>query len=419
MENNLFQRNNPKRQKLIKPLGESETLEKGITEFVDASSIKSIVKSARPELFQVGVKPKMLQTDVESYIQSLGQLQDCLRTAFQLELSTIPPYLCGLYTIKEGSNTEVSKLIRSIVVEEMLHMILVANILNAITDPKTLKKGEKLFNIKKIIPIYPTTLPGNIIPPMPTGTSPFKVHLRKFSREALAEFITIEKPSRPEAAMDFPKTFDSIGQFYQAIRYGLRHLNVSTPGGIFKGNPMRQVRPEHYYGSGGKIVKVECYEDAETAIEEIVGQGEGIDGTIATEQVMFGEEIEYAHYFKFQEISYGRMYSANDTNFQMPVKSVPTGLPFDVSWSAVYNMKANPKIKDYKNNPALLEKAIDFNRTYLTLLNNINDAVSGQPKLLIKATTLMYDLKYKAQELLNIPLGNGECAGPTFEYMEV
>jgi hypothetical protein len=164
---------------------------------------------------------------------------------------------------------------------------------------------------------------------------------------------------------------------------------------------------------------VECYEDAEEAIGEIVGQGEGIDGTITTEQVMFGEGIEYAHYFKFQEINFGRMYSANDTNFKMPVKSVPTGAQFDVSWSSVYNMKVNPKMKDYEDDPALMEKAIDFNKTYVMLLNNINDAVSGEPELLIKGITVMYDLKYKALELLNMPLGNGECAGPTFEYVEL
>ncbi|TRX32755.1 hypothetical protein FNW52_16505 [Flavobacterium sp. ZT3R18] len=76
-------------------------------------------------------------------------------------------------------------------------------------------------------------------------------------------------------------------------------------------------------------------------------------------------------------------------------------------------------MKDYEHNPELMEKAIDFNKVYVALLNGINDAVSGQPELLIKGITVMYDLKYKALELLNIPLDNGECAGPTFEYVEL
>ncbi len=404
MENNLFQKNNPNRQKLIQPL-------EPITEAADTTMLKS-GRTANALM--------MSPNDVKNYITDEKHLKECLLTALTLELSTIPPYLCGLYSIKEGSNVEAGALIRSVVVEEMLHMVLVSNILNAISDPIE-QKDKKLFDVKKIIEDldYPTPLPGNIVPAMPPGVPPFKVSLLKFSKEAIDEFCTIERPADPDAPLNNNKTIDSIGQFYQAIRYGLLRLNKKTKGAIFKGDPKRQITPEHYYGSGGKIIKVTNYKEAEEAIAEIVGQGEGIDGTIKADEPMFGENIEYAHYFKFQEINYGRMYSANDTNFQMPVKSVPTGRSFPVSWSSVYNMKANPKVKDYKHNPQLEEKAREFNRTYVTLLNNINDAVSGDPDLLIKGITVMYDLKYKAIELMNIPLGNGECAGPTFEYEKV
>jgi hypothetical protein len=407
MENRPFQKNNPKRHKLIKPLHETKT-ENLVPEGLLAE------KPAKKSVNLLRMKP----ADVESYIKDIAHLRKCLLTAMKLELSTIPPYLCALYTIREGSSVQASALIRSVVVEEMLHMVLVANILNAITDPKAFA-GKKLFDVKEIIANYPTPLPGDIVPLMPDGEPPFEVNLRKFSKEAIGEFTTIERPSDPNDPLTGPNTFDSIGQFYEAIRHGIDRLNRETKGGIFIGDPKRQVTPEHYYGSGGKIVPVYTYEDAEMAIEEIVGQGEGIDGTISASEPLFGEGIEYAHYFKFQEINYGRLYSANDTNFRMPVKSIPTGQAFDVSWSAVHNMKENPRMKDYEGNPALLEKAKDFNRTYVQLLNNINDAVSGDPGLLVKGITLMYDLKYKALELLNIPLSNGEYAGPTFEYVEL
>lgn len=408
MEKNFFQKNNPKRQKLIKPLDGAEN---------PLQEINAMLLRSEQPLKKAKGMLRMSQKEVESFVRDIDHLQECLQTALQLELSTIPPYLCGLYTIKEGTNVEASALIRSVLVEEMLHMVMVANIINAITDPKTIKPGQKLFNVKELIPNYPTPLPGNIVPEMPPGEPPFEVQLLKFSREALDVFTTIERPTNPNAPIT--AHFDGIGQFYQAIRWGLKRLNEETPGGIFHGDPARQVGPEHYYGSGGKIVKVVTYDDAVKAIEEIVGQGEGIDGTIATSEVMFGEDIEYAHYFKFQEINYGRMYSANDTNFQMPVKSVPTGKPFPVSFSTVYNMKPNPRMDDYKNNPELFQKAVDFNKVYVMLLNNINDAVSGAPDSLIKGITVMYDLKYKAIELLNIPFEDGMCAGPTFEYVDL
>lgn len=418
---NLFQKNNPKRQKLMKPLPGEETPADPATPIGEATlAVHPSLKSDDSMAKSTGtsaMKLKMSPYDVEHYIRDLAHLKETLLTALQLELSTIPPYLCGLYTIKDGSNVEAGALIRSVVVEEMLHMVLVSNLLNAITDPKTIKKGQKLFDVEKIIPKYPTPLPGNIVPKMPAGDPPFQVQLLKFSGDAIDEFITIERPGDPKAPINYDKTFDSIGQFYEAIRFGIRRLNENTPGGIFTGDPARQVTPDHYYGSGGKIVKVVDYETASEAIAEIVGQGEGIDGTIVADEPLFGENIEYAHYFKFLEIRYGRMYSANDTNFQMPVKSVPTGRPFPVTWSSVYNMKPNPTMDDYKDMPELHRKAVEFNQTYVKLLTNINDAVSGQPDLLIQGIQVMYELKYQALELLNIPWRDGMCAGPTFQYV--
>ena len=45
-----------------------------------------------------------------------------LQGAIELEHSTIPPYLSALYSIKKGANREAAAIIRSVVIEEMLHM---------------------------------------------------------------------------------------------------------------------------------------------------------------------------------------------------------------------------------------------------------------------------------------------------------
>jgi hypothetical protein len=60
------------------------------------------------------------------------ELLDHLEIALQLEHATIPPYLCALYSIKDGTNLLSAERIRSVAVEEMLHMVLVANLTNAI-----------------------------------------------------------------------------------------------------------------------------------------------------------------------------------------------------------------------------------------------------------------------------------------------
>ena len=68
---------------------------------------------------------------------TVDRLKELLEAAVKLELSTIPPYLCALYTIHPEGNDEAKLVIRSVVVEEMLHMVLAANVLNAIGgDPR-------------------------------------------------------------------------------------------------------------------------------------------------------------------------------------------------------------------------------------------------------------------------------------------
>jgi hypothetical protein len=57
---------------------------------------------------------------------SVARLKELLQAAVTLELSTIPPYLCALYSMHPKGNDEAKLVIRSVVVEEMLHMVLAA-----------------------------------------------------------------------------------------------------------------------------------------------------------------------------------------------------------------------------------------------------------------------------------------------------
>ena len=63
---------------------------------------------------------------------NLHDLHEHLQAAVELELLVIPPYLCALYSLRPMTNAEASLVIRSVVVEEMLHMVLAANVLNAL-----------------------------------------------------------------------------------------------------------------------------------------------------------------------------------------------------------------------------------------------------------------------------------------------
>ena len=86
-------------------------------------------------------------------IHTLESLYQHLQWAIEVEHFTIPPYLCALYSIPErGDNVESARIIQSVVMEEMLHMTLVANIMNAVG-------ATPIVNKPGFIPKYPCPLP--------------------------------------------------------------------------------------------------------------------------------------------------------------------------------------------------------------------------------------------------------------------
>ena len=86
---------------------------------------------------------------------SIEQLRKDLQTALELEHSTIPPYLTALASIKFSYNLEIQNILETVVIQEMMHMALVANILNAVG-------GKPSLYSKKFLPIYPSRLPGDV-----------------------------------------------------------------------------------------------------------------------------------------------------------------------------------------------------------------------------------------------------------------
>ena len=110
--------------------------------------------------------------------QQASDLYEFLQSAIELEHATIPAYLQALYSIKHDRNTVIASLIRSIIVEGMLHMTLAANLLNAL-------EGKPVINKPWSIPVYPGPLPMNIHEGLQVGFAPLsKPLLEKSSRKS-------------------------------------------------------------------------------------------------------------------------------------------------------------------------------------------------------------------------------------------
>jgi hypothetical protein len=328
-------------------------------------------------------------------IDTIESLRAHLQIAIELEHATIPAYLCGLYTIRDGTNAEAARAIRSVVMEEMLHVTLAANVLNAIG-------GRPSLNHPRFIPEYPTTLPDS------DGT--IVVHLAKFSPETVKTFQAIERPAKTGAPAQ-ADNYHTIGQFYKAIVDGLKKLCRKDH--HFTGDPERQVGPEAYYGGGGTVVHVTDLDTAMEALRIIVEEGEGLPHSIwDSDRKLFRAPRELAHYFRFTELLAGRYYGPDDTP-----KTGPRGPLLAVDWNATHDMHPDPKASDYPPDSDLHARAAAFNRAYTGLLNELHLAFNGEPDRLGQAVGRMYELKYMAQALVRTPrpdgLGN---AGPGFEF---
>lgn len=341
-------------------------------------------------------------------INNLDDLREHLEDAVQLELGVIPPYLCALYTLQPNTNEEVGQIIRSVVVEEMLHMILSANVLNAVGGHPRLT-GE-------YAPVYPALLLDGV-----------EAHLLPFDHAALETFLKIEEPSHPyhKLAAELarrPATplrvarrqYPTIGEFYQEIIEGLERLvlELGEPA-VFTGAASLQVTPEYYYSSGGEAIVVHDLKTAKAALEQIIEQGEGDTHSL------YDEEGDLAHFFRYMEIKYQRRYRPDQKEaIRRGHFPEPDGEPFPVDYQAVYPMLPDPRVEDYPEGE-LRQAAEAFNLTWSRLLHQIESAFNGAPDELLPAVGTMFELKYKSLGLIKNPLPNhpGRNAGPTFEYV--
>ena len=334
-------------------------------------------------------------------ITSLESMREHLQWAIELEHSTIPPYLCALYSIEPGRNLEAVEVISSVLVEEMLHLTLAANLLNAVG-------GRPRLDIPQMLPGYPR--------PLPHSDRSFEISLFRFGPEAIEAFLKIEQPSRTS---DPPEddNYETIGQFYQAIERGLRELSaILGEANVFCGDRARQVTDQHFYSGGGRIIAVDSLATALAALGEIVEQGEGAGHSQVWDgdkDVFHPERDQVAHYYRFQELKLRRRYRRGDTP-----RSGPTGEPISIDWDAVRRMRANPRTSDHALGSPVRLAQEGFNHSYCALLQHLEEAFNGTPQVLGAAIGAMYGLKTQAQALMQMPTEDGlPTAGPTFEYV--
>lgn len=334
-------------------------------------------------------------------IDTLDDLRRHLQWAIELEHATIPPYMCALYSLDPDRNAEAVRVIGSVFSEEMLHLALAANLLNAVG-------GKPKLDTPELLPAYPH--------PLPHGDRSVHVHLAPYGAETLDLFLRIEQPASADAP---PQTdeYQTIGQFYAAIETGIRMLSDKLgENAVFCGDPERQIGEFHMHGGGGAVIPVQDLKSALAALTEIMEQGEGAARTAVWDgdrDVFHPDREEVAHFYRFQELRHGRRYQTGDTP-----QSGPTGEQIAIDLDGVLPMRPNPRTTDFPEGSDIRVAQEQFNNTYCLLLYQLEQVFNGNPSQLGATVGVMYQLKAQAQALMKMPTGDGQTtAGPTFEYV--
>lgn len=316
-----------------------------------------------------------------------------LQQAVELEHSTIPLYLYALYSLDPARNAAVATIIESVVIEEMLHMTLACNVLNALG-------GAPVIDKPSFIPNYPGPLPGGV-------EGDLTVNLAPFSLGQLQTFLRIEAPEKPldirssaalAAAVDGDIT---IGEFYTAIADAITALGDSA----FVHPPRNQVDPELV----DQAVVVHDVESARHAIGLIIVQGEG--NRVSPED----GDGEVAHYYRFMQILRGRLL------VRAPGKTPPwsySGAPVVFDAAGVYPLPTNPGVTGYAPGSVQAFANDNFNYTYTSMLGVLHGLFNGAADAdqMRRAIGLMMSLKGQAKAMMAGVPDPRVFAAPTFQY---
>ncbi|HZZ30462.1 MAG TPA: ferritin-like protein [Phenylobacterium sp.] len=322
------------------------------------------------------------------------KVRDSLQQAIALEHATIPPYLYALYSLAPGRNVEIAQIIQSVVLEEMLHMTLSSNVLNALG-------GTPRLDAPDFIPTYPGPLPGGV-------ESDLMVHLAPFSMPQLQTFLKIEEPEHPlnfKAGLTAEETI-TIGQFYTAISDAIARLGNAA----FVHPPRNQVGPDVMPNA----IVVTDVATAQQAIKTIIDQGEGTSTSPDA-----GVGGGYAHYYRFMQIQKQRLLVATPGGVQPELDYAYQGaaVPFDPT--GVYAAPTDPgAAPGYPAGSAQAFANDNFNYAYTCLLKALQALFSRDPgqQQFDRTLGLMMSLKGQAKAMMSGSPNPAVITGPSFQY---
>ena len=322
--------------------------------------------------------PPYMRTD------TVEDVQRALQQAIELEHATIPTYLFALFSIKDGRNREVAEIINSVVLEEMLHMALACNVLNAIG-------GDPQIGGADFIPRYPGKLPGGLRPDL-------TVSLRKASIEQVRDvFMAIEEPEET----DHPKAHHSltIGWFYSQIERGAQTAGRAAIPACFSHNPDRQLCEWRGTRSADRGPRPR-ERPVRAAGDRRAGrrnQGQGREPERPRGRLPTRSRTTTGS----RRSSAGAGWSCATATTTSPARrsaSIPTACGRSID---------DPDPDRLHGDSLARRRAYQFDELYAGLLAKLHEVFNGSPDQLNTAIELMFSLEVAAKRLMQTPIAPG------------
>ena len=299
--------------------------------------------------------------------RNLEWIKQELQTAIAVEAGTLPPYLAALFSL-EVQNYTAYNLIRSVAMEEMVHMAIAANTLAALGAVPRIKSLELRYPMRG--------LPGGAEPDLEIG-------LARLSRPQLAHFMRIERPAFLLSQAYEDEEYPTIGKLYGQIEEAIRANAAAVRDAVRADSPAHQVGDNIGFATIVPTPGLDPVDQLIDGIALIVEQGEGT----SRESLFAGDrsEDEESHYARFAELYYGAKYDDPQTGIELRPETEPDffrGRP--VPWPKVINTLAVPtdgyrRVLELDPNDALVTADLEaFDAAYSEILASL-DAVWNGP----------------------------------------
>jgi len=302
--------------------------------------------------------------------REINWIRGALQTAIALEHATMPLYSAAMYSL-EVQNYPSYNTIRSVLMEEMLHMAASCNILAALGGSP---------RIKDLNPGFPRAgLPGHVAPDLIGVLAPLSpAQMRNFMRIEAPLFMLTKRQA------DVP--YATITQFYTAIKTAIVANAAAVRQAVLDGGPANQVGGNLGYRSIVPRRGVDPVDEILAAIDMIIEQGEGsgVAGIQAGEKF----QNEGSHYARFAELYYGRRYLALDSPVALNRDNEQSYFCGElIAWPVVINTLAVPAdgytavLTRDPESAVVSQELKAFDAAYTAMMVALDDAWNGPPEL--------------------------------------